>query len=536
MLSDPVPWRPVRRVLVLVLAVALATVSAAVAAQEPPPVSIVVERYEVTGTNPLDAAETRRALAPFAGEFSGLAGLRAAADALQSLLREKGHSFYRVVLPPQSLDSGVVTLEVVTFPLASVTVEGNTHSSDAQILRSVPAIAVDSIPDTPTVSRALAVANNHPRKYLQLNLASSRTTQDALDARITVNEQRPWTVFSALNNIGTPQTGRLRMSFGGQYGALWNRDHVLTGTITTSPDNADDVFQAGVNYQLPVYALAGWLSAFYVTSDVDVGGVQNFFDISGSGTFMGLSFKRWLKPSGRYRHAISVGIQDRLFDTEVFNAATGIQLLSISNKVRSRPVSVRYDGNVVFPRGSFVFFVEALSNLTFGGHNRDTDYARVSPGAEAGWKALRFAGSANYQFDSGWAAAIRMSGQWADETLIAGERFGVGGERTVRGFEERALAGDNAGIVNFEVYLPVIPEMRNVRFLGFMDIGYKRLTDPTIGQREHDTIYSGGVGMRLPISSNLYFTADYGLVIENAQGEASDAGQSKVHFNLVGRY
>ena len=67
-----------RLALLLLLAAFFAPVSAA----DAPAPSFVVERFVVSGDNPLDVAATDAALAPFLGEHVGIDGLNAARDAL----------------------------------------------------------------------------------------------------------------------------------------------------------------------------------------------------------------------------------------------------------------------------------------------------------------------------------------------------------------------------------------------------------------------------------------------------------------------
>lgn len=532
--SPPAGWR---MPFVRVLALCAALVQASPFAQEAPTVTFEVERFVVGGANPLSPERTQAALAPFTGEYESIDGLLAASDALQSALRSAGHTFHRVVLPPQGLDGGVVTLEVVTFSLDEVTVEGNERYSDARILAALPALSTGGAPNLSAISRSLAVANQHPSRQLNLNFANSTTKQDSLAARVRVEEDRPYALFGSLNNIGTDESGNLRMTFGAQYSDLWRRDHIATATYTTSPDNADDVQQYGFSYQAPVYAWAGWFSGFYIHSDVDIGNVQDFFDIGGAGDFLGFSFKRWLMPVGRYRHALTIGLQDRRFDTAISNALTGLGLPSISTVVRSRPWSMRYEGGYQWSKAAFGFFVEFNQNLSFGGNNRDQDYERVRIGAEADWTALRFASTLSYELPRRFVGVLKISGQWADEPLIPGEQFGLGGEFTVRGFEERTVAGDDALLFNFELWSPPITRFYDLRFVAFCDVGHKHLDDPVIRpQIQSDTLSSAGLGLRLPLHESVQLAVDYGHTLASANGEASDPGNVKTHFTLLVRY
>lgn len=425
-----------------------------VCAQSPPALTFSVERFEVAGDNPLDAAATDAALAPFVGEYAGIDGLLAATDALEAAFAAAGHSFHRVSLPPQELSSGIVVLNVSTFGVGDVRISGNRHFSVANVRASLPKVVGGGAPNLREVSRSLAVANQHPHKKLKVTFRESEAAPDTLDAVVKVDDQRPWNVFGNLNNIGTKDTGRTRMQLGAMASDLTHHDDILTGAVTISPDNVDDVFQLGAFYQVPVYALSGWISAFYVKSEVAVGNVQNFFDVSGAGDFVGLSYKRSLLPVGRYKHTVTVGLQDRNFDTAISNALTGINIPGISTVVRTRPINVRYDGSYNWTTTSVDFYMDAVQNLSFGGHNDDDDYARVRAVAKSNWKAFRFGALVTQRLPRDFLGVFRLTGQYTRRALLPGEQLGFGGERSIRGFEERTTAGDSGLVANLEFWSP----------------------------------------------------------------------------------
>ncbi|MCC7122617.1 MAG: ShlB/FhaC/HecB family hemolysin secretion/activation protein [Gammaproteobacteria bacterium] len=527
----------------LLLALSGGCAFTAVVAQEPPPITLRVERFEVVGDNPLDAATTDAALAPYLGDYADLTGLMAAVDALEQVLRDAGHAFHRVNIEPtpDGTPPTTVVLKVLTFGLGEVTVRGNQYSSEQAVRNSLPILASGAVPEPRELSRQLAVANQHPRRRVTVGYRQSREP-DKLDAVANVTEQRPWGLFANLNNIGNDETGNSRLQFGGQYANITGHDDIATAAITLSPDNADDVFQFGAFYQLPIYRLRGWLNAFYVRSDVDVGAVQDAFDVSGAGHFTGLSFKHQLLNLGRYRHSATVGLQDRLFDTAISSTGTGVFNPGLSTKVRSRPLSIRYDGGYLWTRTrtSLDFYVDYNHNLDFGGHNHDRDYAGFRFASDdppdSSWKLVRFGTLATQQLPRGYSGVLRLTGQYTSETLIPGEQIGLGGERSVRGFEERTIAGDSGLVANLELWTPALPRLYDIRLLGFLDAGHKVINSPGTGQLPHDTISSIGVGARWAWRDQLQVSLDYGQPLANADGEASDRGNSKWHVSLTYRY
>ena len=145
------------------------------AAQEIPVVRFVVSGFEVSGENPIDADETQRILDEYTGEYVGLDGLLAVVDAFQAELNTRGFAFRRVILPPQTLDGGVVALKIVPIKIASVTVAGADYFSEANILRSVPALRADVSPSQDLLSGSLELANRHPSKQVTVRAVPQRS-------------------------------------------------------------------------------------------------------------------------------------------------------------------------------------------------------------------------------------------------------------------------------------------------------------------------------------------------------------------------
>ncbi len=505
-------------------------------AQEPPPLAVHVARFEVTGDNPLGANQVDAILAPFLGEHAGIEGLLAASDALEQALVAAGHTFHRVSLPPQDLASGIVTLKISTFKVADIRVTGNHYFSAPNIKRSLPKLEAGA-PNLREVSRSLAVANEHPHKHLKVSFRDSEAQPDSLDAVVRVKDQRPWNLFGSFNNIGTSDTGETRLQAGGMYSDVTGHDDVLTTAITFSPQKISDLFQLGAFYQLPVYALSGWFTAFYVTSDVDIGNVGGGIglsgtDISGAGDFVGFSFKHMLLPLGRYRQSITAAIQDRKFESEQF----------VVTNLRSRPISLRYDGGYSWATASADFYLEAVANLPWGGHNSNDAYDQAQVGGsardgnDADWRALRLGARVSRELPREFLAVGRVNGQYTTQALIAGEQLGFGGERSIRGFEERTVAGDRGVIANLELWTPFIQQVPGLRFLAFYDIGYKKLSMARARFAQEDVLSSVGVGARWSWNQMAALSIDYGQPLANAEGEASDRGNSKWHVTLQVRY
>jgi hemolysin activation/secretion protein len=440
-----------------------------------------------------------------------------------------------VVLPEQTLEAGKVVLEVIAFRVGQVQVSGNQHFSRENIINSVPAITPGEIPNTERFSRALRVANLHNDKEYDLKIKQG-VEVDTIDAELKVKDSKPWTFFVGLNDTGTDETGDYRITFAGQHSNLFDRDHNVAVSYTTSPGHYGDVQQSGFNYQLPLYQYFSHLSFFYTESDVDSGQVAGV-DVTGAGRFYGFNMAYYLPSKDRYDHQINVGIQDHYFnDEQLFGV-----LQAFEREVRSRPVNIDYQGEYKSDQYNAQFYVSGLINETSGSDNNKTAYNLVRLGADHHWSALRFGGSINYFLEKQWLLRGRFSGQWSDDVLIPGEQFGLGGHASVRGFDERAVSGDSGLLGSIELWAPPIRKLKNLRFLGFLDAGYKDNNErlfPGSPEKLHDTIASVGAGIRWQWKDSFNLSLDYGYVVDEADqiSTTADEGDNRFHFNLSYRF
>ena len=497
-----------------------------------PTVEFDVFAFTVEGDNQLTAAQTDEVLAPFLGNHQGLEELLAAAKALEQAHADLGYAFHRVVLPPQTMGESKVNLTVVAFKLGTATVTGNQYFSDEHILASLPSMVSGASLNTREVTRELSVANRHPTRDHVINIKKG-LLPDTVDADIKVKDRRPYFGFFGVNNIGTEQTGRVRLTGGGQHTNLLGRDDVFTVSYTTSQLHPEDVKQYGLSYSLPIYDWASQISVFYSHSDVDSGTI-NSLDISGAGQFIGVNINHILLGRGNYSHEINVGLMDKLFVNDaVFSG------VNLSSDVRSRPLSLTYTGLYKTEKLRTGMSVSFNVNTGAGGKNSDAEYVANRADADADWQRWNVNGYINYFLPKEWLLRGIVEAQLSHDPLIPGEQFGLGGMRSVRGFEERAVSGDSGLRLTAEVWSPPLPISKDLRLLAFIDYGYMDRESALPGEESSDSIMSVGLGTRWNWEKHINLAIDYGYVINEAEhlkDTVADSGNVKFHVNLLVRF
>jgi hemolysin activation/secretion protein len=503
---------------VLCLAIACA---APVQGAEP---RFAVGGFEIEGNLPIARERAQAVLAPYAGPAVGIEQLQAAATALEAELTERGFPFYRVILPPQSLE-GTVTVRVLPFRLGNINVSGNKYFPTPNVLASLPALKAGESPNVAEIGRNRAAANEHPSKEVEITFRQSEIA-DAVDADVKVEDQPPFGFFAGLNNTGDRRTGTWRATLGVQHSNLWNLDHSITATYTTAPEKTQDVKQYGLYYRVPFYAVSGALTALYAHSDVDSGTIANAFEVSGRGEFMGVHWRQHLTPRGAYSHSVEAGIDDRFFDNNVVFASTQVGV-----DVRSRPVSFAYLARLDRAESVLAGSIQYAHNLGGGSDNNDAAYSGNRAGATRDWQALRYSLDGSWRV-SPWVLGVRVRGQYANEPLIPGEQFGLGGATSLRGLREREVTGETGITFTAEGLRPLPWEGWNA--IVFIDAGQVRVKDAAAGQQARQGASSVGVGLRWTVARRLLLAIDAAQVLDGTS--ASEAGDRRIHASIVYRF
>lgn len=494
---------------------------------EPPAPKFEVKEFVVYGQNFLGAERTFKILNDFLGEHEGMEGLLAATDALETELVKEGYSFSRVVLPPQTLKEGKITLKVVDFKVGKVTVEGNEYFGENNIRASLPELVTGKIPNTRILSRALQVANEHPAKKAQLLFQESEEP-GSIDAVIRVKDQSPISYFTSLNNTGNAETGELRLTAGISHGNLFQKDHALTFTYTMSPTKPEKVSQTGLSYNIPLYEEGASLLFLSSFSNVKTGVVAGGFDVSGAGTVLSSKYKQQILKIGAYKHYWSAGWDYKEFVNDIKFGSS-----NLGGTVHSTPLVAEYGGSYQASTWASNLSTTFSYNLPVGGSSDASSYNTARSGAKPEWYSIKYNLGWNYFPNADWMFNLMLSGQVGSGTLIPGEQFAMGGPGSLRGFAPGAVTGDDGNQVNLEMWMPGFTSYK-IRPIAFVGVGSKLLKNPQTGEVASESPASAGLGIRWTWKESLNVELDYGVVSQGAG--TTKAGASAAHFNMMYRF
>ncbi len=460
-----------------------ATAAQAQAPAAPPatavPLAVQVDRYEVDGNTLLPAPLLESTLAGYTGRVT-ISRLREAAAAVQELYRHAGFGGVVAFLPEQTLDGGVVRIRVVEGRLVRVDVSGNQVFSTANVRASLPALVEGATPQVRRIDAQIQMANENPAKAVQV-LLQPGTQPGELVAKVEVSEGPPLRFTGRLDNTGGRSTGRWRAALGMQHANLFGLDHIGALELQTAPENADAVAVLSGSYRVPFYGQALALDFYGAYSNVDAGTVGTAagdLSFSGKGGIAGTRLNVYLPRLGNVDQRLFAGVELREYDNDCSVAGLPAGACgSAGASVSLQPASLVYTAQAAGDwRWGLSLGVHA--NLAAGGRNgAEADFEAVRPGAQRRYALLRGSGHVSLPLGDWGQLGARLGFQASGKPLVPGELFGIGGAGTVRGFEERELAGDSGATLSLELssanWADGLAWLRGgeLRLLAFADAG-----------------------------------------------------------------
>jgi hemolysin activation/secretion protein len=490
-----------------------------------------IVRFNVEGNFSLPQAEVEAAVRPFIGPQQDFGDVQQALEALEALFSRRGFSTVSVQLPEQVLDKGEVLLRVVEGRLREVKISGQQFFNEDNIRAALPTLKPGVVPVVDDISANLRIANENPTRQLTLSLAPGERDED-IDAIVRVTDERPWKLGMTLDNTGTNQTGKRRLGLMFQHANLWNRDHILTYQYQTSPEKPDDVKVHALAYRIPLYSLGDAIDFFATESNVNAGTIPAGpinLAISGSGVVFGSRYTLNLKRQGNYDHKMLFGLDYKAFNNNIDGG--GLQL---GGTITVHPLSAQYNGAWQNAGSELSVLAGINYNIPGGKNGRQDDFSRARVGAPDDFYLFRGGLIASHTYKNDWQVRFSSSAQWADQPLIPGEQFGIGGGTSVRGFQEREISNDKGVQVSLELYTPEMCARlggdHRCRLLGFVDSGAVYRIDALPGEQAREDIASTGLGLRYSWSRHISFQTDYGYVLRG--GGSQSRGDWRLHARM----
>lgn len=509
-----------------------------------------IARFEVDGNSLLPADEVQHLLQPMSGPHRVYGDIQHALEALENAYRKAGYTAVQVSVPEQELTSGIVRIQVTENRIGKITVTGNRHFSDKNVLAGLPPLRSGQSPNLRAISEAVQLSNDNPAKQVGVTL-SSGNEPGTVDAEVKVTDENPLHVFATVDNSGAASTGRWRTGVAIQDANLFGLDQVGTLAYTTSPDSPSGVRVNvySVGYRIPLYRLGDNLEFLYGKSSINtpsssptLGGLLGF---TGKGDIYGFRWNHFFARRGETTSKLVVGLDYKKIDSTCNVNGVEISTAGPTPPVASCvpyttvPLSLTYVSQTRSIGQSIDYDLGISRNLATGSQYTNTDgrtdrYSYLTPGSRDtvdGFMILHGDASITRSFANDWQWRLASSAQATRNPLVSSEQFGLVGMYAVRGFTERAVTADSGVFFNAELYTPQLVSAGNLRLLAFVDYGHGHNSHVgSSGIPANLNVSSMGVGARYVFGRNVSLRLDVARV--DAAGNSLTEKRGDIHADV----
>lgn len=504
-------------------------------AETPQPASAArfdIMAFQVRGNTVLAPDDVERAILPFMGPGKGEADVEAARAALQKAYEDKGYVAVSVLVPEQSVDSGVLQLQVQQQAVGRLLVEGDAKNADA-VKALAPSVAPGVTPNLPNFQRDVVALNQNPTRKVTPELRAGEAP-GTLDVVLKVEESSPFHGSIELNNFSSSATSDLRAAATLRYDDMWGRGDSLSLSAQTAPRRPDDGTVFSGNYLLRL-GQGTQLLLYGVYSDSDIA-VVGGTSVIGRGKMGGFRLIQSLGASEGFYHSLTLGMDYKDFSEDVLLGSD-----RASAPIKYAPLIASWRGDWSGDRSTSNVTVSG----TFGIRGLGDRWERFDAKrymARQSFIALKLDAETTRDFGPGLQLNARLSGQWSPDPLISNEGFSLGGMSSVRGYYESEAIGDYGVAYQTELRSPDFARMlgldpvSELRLHAFIDSGYVGIHHPLESQvATRDTwLSSAGLGARLKLFNHLTGAVDAGTPLKS--GSESNAGDIFVRFRFQGEF
>lgn len=493
------------------------------------PETIFVERFEVVGSTVFTEEELAEVTAPFEQRELSFAELLQARSAVTQLYVDEGYITSGAFIPPQTLEEGVVIIQVLEGSLEEINVEvegrlrpsyvrqrlrlaGDDPLNVNQLLEGLQLLQLDPVIET--ISAELA--------------AGVRPGTSILD--VTVVQADTFDVNLGLNNGRSPSVGSFRQEVEISEGNLFGiGDRIRVGYNRTSGSDTFDL-----DYTVPINARNGTIafSTGFTDSEV-IEDEFEFLDIESDSQFYELTYRQPIVQTPTEEFALSLTASRResrsVFLEDVLGEEIPFPSLGADEDGRTRVSALRFAQEwtkqgaeqVIAARSQFSVGLDAFDS-TVNDFGPDSEFFAWR--GQAQWVRL---------LSRDTLLLVRGDIQLADNSLVPLEQFGLGGQETVRGYRQDELLTDNGLLFSTEVRIPLARARRVdglLQIAPFVDVGHGwnlNAIDP-----DPDVLVGIGVGVLWRMGDRLSARFDYGIPLVDVDTDADSLQENGFYFSL----
>jgi hemolysin activation/secretion protein len=502
---------------------------------EDEPVTFEIRDFEIIGNTLFTSDNLKKVVESYTGEGKTADDVESARDTLEKFYQGEGYPTVIVNIPEQTVDEGVVFLEVIESRIRRVRLSGNRYFTREKILKDLPSIAPGRVLYVTDVQKELATINQNQDLKVAPVLIPGKEI-GSIDVELKVKDKLPLHGSLELNNRGTHATTDLRLNGALNYDNLWQKEHSISLQFQTSPKDTSEVQALTASYMMPPFWNEDHIFVVYALwSDSEIAFGEGFQTV-GKGFNVGIRNIIPMPALESYSHSISLGLDYKNMKENYGYADEGEET---EFPMRYMPLSADYNALKIGGRG--------YTRMNFG---VNVVFRNLAADADE-FEDKRYKSRGNYLYIEaglgrtqnlfyGFSLDASVDGQLATQPLISSEQYIGGGMESVRGYLESEAAGDNAVHTTVELRRP-IQILDALKWGGiditpylFYDGAWLEVKDPLPGQAAYPKLQGAGCGLRGSMFGKLEFQVDMAEALTGTDG--IERGDREFYFKVKAQF
>ncbi|MCL6754592.1 ShlB/FhaC/HecB family hemolysin secretion/activation protein [Nostoc sp. CCCryo 231-06] len=491
------------------------------------PQNIVVERFEVLGSTVFSPEELALATAEFTKRPISLTQVYQARSKITDLYVQNGYITSGAYIPPQTIQSGVVKIQVVEGKLEDIQVTG-TRRLNPNYVRSRLAIATSAPLNRQRLLEALQLLQLNPliQNVTAELSAGSQTGASLLEVKIS--EAKTFSSPIVLDNGRSPSVGSFRRRLQlNEANLLGLGDGLSLGYTNTDGSNSFDA-----SYTLPLNPRNGTLSFDYgITSSNVIEHPFNVLDIQSDSRYYELTFRQPIVQTPTQEFALGLTASRRESEASYIDIERlAFPSLGADKQGRTKVSALRFfqewtsrnSREVIALRSQFSLGIDVL-NPTINQNLPDSRFFAWQ--GQGQWVRLLAPET---------LLLLRLNTQLASRTLLPIEQIGLGGQDSIRGYRQDYLLTDNGTFVSAEVQVPILrlPQIGStLQVVPFVDFGVGWNSS---GRENPDpnTLAAVGLGLRWSQGDRFTVRLDWGIPLVSVNSNDRTLQENGLYFSL----
>lgn len=473
-------------------------------------------------------------LNPYLGQSLNFGQVRLLTDRLSELLKEQGYLVVDAVTPKQDLSDGVLHVLLLVGKLEDILVNGQVPPEHLErIINRMDGVS-ESLKKL-WLQRMLARLNWNPERSAQL-IFRRGTSPGFVDLDFQVREpSRAWGLYGGFENTGTDTTKDERLYAGL---AVWRNpltDAYWNFEYKSAPNkNLSQAFSTYLMLPDPWLDNMITLIGAYSRSHPDI---QNF-TLEGVFKQLGIRYRMDHDREDAWRASSTAGLDWKESNSDLAFGGTTVS----NTKYQILQAMLQHSLTRVDSSG----YTQVSGTLTMSpgklnAHNSNASFGLAQAGADSRYFYLTGNLRRLTQLNKALAWTFNLYGQWAGEPLISSEQLGLGGYRSVRGYEEYEVTVDKGLYMNNELrtqslwLLNANDQPLNMTPVVFWD--YAMGEDRASATSARRTVTLNSVGMGVDLTWGETMTA-YGYVATQLHdsGQSDGRRNNKAHMGVRFEY